>query len=574
MAEKSSGTGSFRFDEQLFCPPWPLVFWAVAFFLLFYTLGYRSLWGSEGRWAEIAREMMLSGDYFHPTINYEPYFDKPLFTYWVIVGTAWVTGSLNEFAARFPGALAGLVTLWAAISLGTRLFSRRAGYFAAWILLTSYGFLFWSRTACADIENMTFILLAVLWYWHRRDKPGFVSFAVFYLICATGAHFKGLPAAVLPGIICLPDVLRQGRWRRYLSLSHLAALFLGVAIYLYPFLYAAWTAENYSENGLYLVFRENILRFFSAFDHKEPPYVYLYYVPMLFLPWAPLLIMALVDAARKYRQAGIYHKWLLEAIVIIFLIYTLSDSRRSYYILPIMPFCALAAGNFLAGQGSREWVRIAVIIQFFLMVFLAAVEMLTPVISPAVTEFTGIVPPSGLAAAFFVTGILSLALLVLIWRRGIPGCHTDENDRVNHGRAVAAVICATVILTAGFYCFQQNILEKYRTCRPFLQQARQVMGDVAASDVGLSKNMAPVVFYLGFERPVKVLEDPQKVREFLSEAGTRYLIIQRRALKKAFSMLPGEMKQNPLMASELYPGQQRKKMQLLMWKIEGPVPLP
>jgi len=356
MPEISSSGNGLRLQERFSCSPWPLLFWFAAAFLLFFYLGYRSLWGSEGRWAEIAREMIISRDYFHPAINWEPYFDKPLFTYWVIVAASWVTGGLNELTARFPGALAGLVTLWATISLGTRLFSKRAGYFAAWILLTSYGFIFWSRTACADIENVAFILLAVLWYWTRRERPGFVSYVVFYLICAVGAHFKGLPAAVLPGIICLPDVLREGRWRRYLSLSHAAGLCLGVALYLAPFIYAAYTAENYGESGLYLVFRENILRFFNAFDHQEPFYVYIYYVPMLFLPWAPLLVAALFDAVRRYRQADIFHKWLVEAIAIVFLIYTLSDSRRSYYILPIMPFCAIAAGQqpFLP-QEPQQW---------------------------------------------------------------------------------------------------------------------------------------------------------------------------------------------------------------------------
>ena len=76
---------------------WPdLLFGACAVVLLFWALGECSLWAAEDRWAEITREMLLNGDFFHPTINGEPYFDKPLLTYWLIVLVSLVTGQLNE----------------------------------------------------------------------------------------------------------------------------------------------------------------------------------------------------------------------------------------------------------------------------------------------------------------------------------------------------------------------------------------------------------------------------------------------------------------------------------------------
>jgi len=74
-----------------------IIFWAVAILLFFWALGDRGLWGSEGRWAEVVREMFLTGDFFHPTINGDPYFDKPLLTYWFIALVSAVTGSLNEW---------------------------------------------------------------------------------------------------------------------------------------------------------------------------------------------------------------------------------------------------------------------------------------------------------------------------------------------------------------------------------------------------------------------------------------------------------------------------------------------
>jgi len=93
----------------------------AAFFPLFWAIGERSLWSSEGRWAEITREMLTSGDFFHPTIGGEPYFDKPLLTYWVIAAFSAVTGRLDELIIRLPSAFAAVVTLVCTMYLGQRL---------------------------------------------------------------------------------------------------------------------------------------------------------------------------------------------------------------------------------------------------------------------------------------------------------------------------------------------------------------------------------------------------------------------------------------------------------------------
>ena len=58
-----------------------LPLWLCAAFLLFGNLGVQAVNGSESRWLVIAREMFFTGDFLHPTINFEPYFDKPLLTY-------------------------------------------------------------------------------------------------------------------------------------------------------------------------------------------------------------------------------------------------------------------------------------------------------------------------------------------------------------------------------------------------------------------------------------------------------------------------------------------------------------
>ncbi len=194
------------------------------------------------------------------------------------------------------------MALWATIYLGRRFWSNEAGRITGWLLLSCYGFLFWARTGQADMANLGFTMAAVAWYWRRREKIDFRTFFVFYVICFIGAQMKGLGAIAVPCIAIGPDVLRNGRWKRLLTFAHFSALVLASIAYFAPFIIESATRGSYGESGLTSVFRENVQRFVDPFDHKEPIYIYLYHLPLLFLPWTPILIIALVTAIARQQD--------------------------------------------------------------------------------------------------------------------------------------------------------------------------------------------------------------------------------------------------------------------------------
>jgi len=165
---------------------------------VFMFSGTRALFGSESRWAEAVREMFANGDIFHPCLNAEVYFDKPILSYWLIYGAAELFGGLNEWVIRLPSALFALAAVWAMVRMGRKLFGRAEGVLGGWLLISCYGFLWWSRSAEADIENTAVILLAVVWFLHCRDHAGFLHYLLFYLIIFAGALFKGVPAVIVP----------------------------------------------------------------------------------------------------------------------------------------------------------------------------------------------------------------------------------------------------------------------------------------------------------------------------------------------------------------------------------------
>ena len=86
----------------------------------------------EINFAESSREMMLTGNYFQNQINFEPFWEKPPFFFWVQSLSMLVFGQ-NEFGARFPNVLFGLITLIFVFNIGKRLYNERFGIM--WVLL-------------------------------------------------------------------------------------------------------------------------------------------------------------------------------------------------------------------------------------------------------------------------------------------------------------------------------------------------------------------------------------------------------------------------------------------------------
>lgn len=338
----------------------------VTLVLLLFGLGWREVWGPEVRWADISLQMLQSGDYFDPYLRGAPYYDKPLLSYWLITAPASLFG-LNHWTLRISTVLAGLGSVWLTWWLGERLLRKGTGLLAGWLLATTFYFLFWARVATADMLTVFGVLAALAWCWRDPQDTRFRSYLGFFLILSLTSLCKGLIGFVLPGLVLLPHLLSEGRWRRHLNLRLLAALVVAGGVYAIPFVLSHFYGQpSYGESGLALVFRENVVRFFQPFDHEGPIYTYLLYLPAYTLPWAPLWVLGLWFAARRWKQLQPNARWLVWALLLLFAFFTASGGRRSYYVLPLVPFAQLLGAWWvierrhergLAGLG-RAWPRV------------------------------------------------------------------------------------------------------------------------------------------------------------------------------------------------------------------------
>lgn len=352
-----------------------ITFWGFACFVLFLGLGIYPAIRSEARWFEVVREMLMTGDWLHPRINGQPYFDKPLVSYWfAAVISKLAGGRVTELSVRLPSALFALAGLGCIISVARKFYSERTAYLAGWILLSTYSFIVWGRLAEADMEQTVFIVMAVTMYLHHRETPSFWAYFAFWGCCAVGAQTKGLPAFVIPPALAVIDCVVRKSFRVHLNWKFFLAFFLGgLCLYAVPFALEALTSEHYGASGIVLVFRENLMRVFNPWDHnKDPFYIYFEYLPILLIPWTPFFIFAVIDYVhgliRAVAKQGTASEedlssrkpcskdtlWLFASMVFIFILFSASRSRRLYYILPAVPWCVLFTAAWFS-ESVENW---------------------------------------------------------------------------------------------------------------------------------------------------------------------------------------------------------------------------
>lgn len=343
--------------------------------LLLTMLGGRELWTQENRWADTVLGMFYRHDFLHPYLGDVNYYDKPLLSYWLIAALSNFIG-FTTWALRLPCAFAGILAIWSIYRIGVKLKDQRLGLLAGWLLLTTFYFVFWAKTSSADMLNLAGTLFAVCWYIEKKSQPSFINYTVFFLILAITSLCKGLVGAIVPMLVILPDLLMQKEWKKHLRWSFCLSIVPAAIVYLLPFWASAHFGNSgYGQNGLYLVYRENILRYFQPFDHKGPIYTYFIYLPIYLFPWALFFIPALFCIKSRWRNMSANSKWVIWACLLLFLFFTLSGSRRNYYILPVVPFAILLTADWISAGADvlakrYVWAGRVVVIVFLLLFFL------------------------------------------------------------------------------------------------------------------------------------------------------------------------------------------------------------
>jgi 4-amino-4-deoxy-L-arabinose transferase-like glycosyltransferase len=515
--------------------------------LYFYGLGETMLVNpDEGRYAEVPREMVATGDYVTPRLNGVLYFEKPPLVYWAVAGFLRVFGPQEVALRAVPAlcALAGVLTVYGATR---RLRGRRAGWAAAAVAGSSLLYLALGRILLLDM-TVSVLMSGTLFCFILgvREPAGGRRRAFFYGLyaCAALATLaKGLIGFLLPGAVMFFWLLIFNQWQRLrpLHLPTGSLLFLAIA--------APWhvlaALRNPGWAHFYFV-REHWERFTTTAHGRFEPWWY--FIPVLAIglfPWtgfvAPAIRRALAGGWARRREnvdAWFFVTW----AGFMFLFFSKSQSKLVPYILPLIPAFAVLIGDWLAGIWDKNEARRfrGAAWSFAAMGGLLSVAMLVVLFRPGLAtpaEKLAEIRPNGVAAAillligsvlvpvFTSRGLARHALVALgVFLAGFYLELDDAQDKIARpGTKPLAEIVVKEIKPGD------RIYHYHDFFHDFTFYAQRTVGTINAPNTELEVWIDPVAQASG-----RFIDDEEFRRQWAGP-GRLWLVARKRAVKELFA---------------------------------------
>lgn len=303
----------------------------------------------EGRYAEVAREMVVWGDWVTPRLDGVPFLDKPPLFYWM-AALGFRAFGVHVWTARLVPALMGSLGCLLVFLAGVRLHGRRAGLLAAVVLAVSPFYFGASLYVNHDLAVAVWIAGAVLAFAVALPAAGRWRPAWFLAGCAAAGLAvltKGLVGIVFPFGVAGPWALATRRWNR-VAWPALAAGAVLLGALVLPWVIAAQAANP--DFLHYFFVTQHFERFTGrTFNNPAGPAFYLVVLAAGLLPWTPLLPAAVrqaVAAFRRDRSDGGADLLLLlwPALVVVF--FSIPRSKLAGYVAPAVPPLALLLGRW------------------------------------------------------------------------------------------------------------------------------------------------------------------------------------------------------------------------------------
>src|SRR5207253_1920728 len=333
---------------------WAIALALAAGALIAFRLELPPFFDNEGRYAEVAREMVVLGDYVTPHLDFALFLNKPPLVYWLAALVFHLLGP-SEWA-RLVSVAAGAVALFATCRLGALLYGEEAGIVAGVALMTSVGFVLEARTLRPDML-MTAAVVVTLWCWRRAVVAGRRRtswLAGMYAALGTGMLTKGLVPVVVVAIPLVLVTLRDEGWWGFRRLRPALGLGIVVTIVLPWHLLAGYRHAgflwDYVVNQHLLFFLDRKLPRDSSGDSLA---FFLAAWVARATPWVLLIPLTLGEAARGARRdaaataRATAFLWTWAGGLLAF--FSCAPSRLEHYSMPALPAVALLA--------ARVWQR-------------------------------------------------------------------------------------------------------------------------------------------------------------------------------------------------------------------------
>jgi 4-amino-4-deoxy-L-arabinose transferase-like glycosyltransferase len=333
---------------------WLSILFLVALLLVLAALRPLAL-PDEGRYGEIGRWMLVSGDWLTPRLNGIPFFHKPPYLAWLEAASLYVWG-VHPWSVRLVVALHVAMMLVVNYLALRHIATEKIARNATWMLGTSLSFLVGGQYVNHDMLVAAWISVA-LWCFGlafmQGDKPQAWLARAGFAACAFGMLSKGLIGFALPGLVLLVWLMVTRQMRKLLYLPWLSGMLIFCAIALPWFILAQMQFDQMLQ---YMFGKHHFSRYTgTTFNNAQPFWFYAVVLNLLFFPW---VFFALYQAKSHINMAQAAMKkiankylallWIWLAAIVLF--FSIPNSKIVGYVLPVMP--ALAA---LAALGWQQF---------------------------------------------------------------------------------------------------------------------------------------------------------------------------------------------------------------------------
>ena len=321
--------------------------------------------------AQIARNMLVSGDWVTARLDGVAYLEKAPLVYWMMAASYKIFG-VHDWAARLPLALAVVLLCFVTYRFGRWAFDDQAGMFAGIILASSVGLFLFTRILIPD-AMLTLTITSAIWAWLRLLEPDEERprrwAAVMGLCFGAGLLLKGLIAVVFPALAGLAfmavtrQLFRWTAWKKLdLWLVATVALLIAAPWHILAAINnpPAFAFSLHSGPGEYrgffwfYFFNEHLLRFLNMRyprDYNTVPRVWFWLLNLVWLfPWSAYLPAALKESYTARSRASRARLMAICWIGTVMVFFTFSTTQE-YYSMPIYPALALLLGSAMASRG-------------------------------------------------------------------------------------------------------------------------------------------------------------------------------------------------------------------------------
>ena len=440
--------------------------------------GFRGLYNpDEGRYAEIPREMLATGDWVIPHLDGLVYIEKPPLQYWATAVSEELFG-LSNWSARLYTSLCGLATVLLVMALAGRLWGRAAAWRSGIVLASSLLMLLMSHQLTLDMSLTLFMTLTLGTFCvaqHERTSPharrGWMLAAWASAACAFLT--KGLLAGALPilTLIAYSALHRDlAPWRRLYPVSGLALFLLIVMPWLVLIQHRLPAFFNF------FFVREHFERYLTLVERRYQPWWFFGEVLAAgSLPWIVPVVRALVTGWRASEPPGRFDArrllWVWSVVVLVF--FSASDSKLIPYILPMFPALAVLVGTAEERRLAAD-LRVTAVGLIVLGVVVAAGAALLPQLLHEPTKAPYFLAVRGpLALIAFAAAASGVAALVLGRARD-----AREAERPAHAMPLVAAVGAGGYVTFVGVLWAASALAPLYSGEPLVKQLPPALREV------------------------------------------------------------------------------------------------